>query len=43
MWVYRLGAERGKRLLFSGDLIDGRQAEAWGLGRLCLRQILMMK
>jgi enoyl-CoA hydratase len=33
MWVYRLGAERAKRLLFSGDLIDGRQAEAWGLGQ----------
>ena len=31
-WVYRLGAERAKRLLLSGDLIDGRQAEAWGLG-----------
>ena len=33
MWGYRLGAERAKRLLFSGDLIDGRQAEAWGLGQ----------
>ena len=33
MWVYRLGAERAKRMLFSGDLIDGRQAEAWGLGQ----------
>ena len=33
MWVYRLGAARAKRLLFSGDLIDGRQAEAWGLGQ----------
>ena len=33
MWVYRLGAERAKRLLFSGDLIDGSQAEAWGLGQ----------
>jgi len=33
MWVYRLGAERAKRLLLSGDLIDGRQAEAWGLGQ----------
>ncbi len=33
MWVYRLGAERAKRLLFSGDLIDGRQAESWGLGQ----------
>ena len=33
MWVYRLGAERAQRLLFSGDLIDGRQAEAGGLGQ----------
>lgn len=33
MWVYRLGAERAKRLLFSGDLIDGGRAEAWGLGQ----------
>ena len=33
MWVYRLGAERAKRMLLSGDLIDGRQAEQWGLGQ----------
>jgi len=26
MWVYRLGAERAKRMLFTGDTIDGRQA-----------------
>ena len=32
MWVYRLGAEHAKRMLLSGDLIDGRQAEQWGLG-----------
>ncbi len=31
MWVYRLGAERAKRMLFTGDTIDGRQAAAWGL------------
>ncbi len=23
MWVYRLGAERAKRMLLTGDLIDG--------------------
>lgn len=31
MWVYRLGAERAKRMLFTGDTIDGRQAADWGL------------
>ncbi|HLG08016.1 MAG TPA: crotonase/enoyl-CoA hydratase family protein [Gaiellaceae bacterium] len=31
MWVYRLGAERAKRMLLSGDTIDGHTAEAWGL------------
>jgi enoyl-CoA hydratase len=31
MWVYRLGAERAKRLLLTGDLIDGKTAKAWGL------------
>ncbi|MCX7961583.1 MAG: crotonase/enoyl-CoA hydratase family protein [Burkholderiales bacterium] len=31
MWVYRLGAEKAKRLLFTGDTIDGRTAKAWGL------------
>jgi enoyl-CoA hydratase len=31
MWVYRLGAERAKRMLFSGDLVDGREAERLGL------------
>jgi enoyl-CoA hydratase len=31
MWVYRLGAERAKRMLLTGDTIDGRQAVAWGL------------
>ncbi len=31
MWVYRIGAERAKRMLLTGDLIDGREAKAIGL------------
>ncbi len=31
MWVYRLGAERAKRMLLTGDTIDGSQAAEWGL------------
>jgi enoyl-CoA hydratase len=31
MWVYRIGAERAKRLLLTGDTIDGAQARDWGL------------
>jgi enoyl-CoA hydratase len=31
MWVYRVGAERAKRMLLTGDLIDGREAERLGL------------
>jgi len=31
MWVYRVGAERAKRLLLTGDLISGREAAAIGL------------
>ncbi|MED5408181.1 MAG: crotonase/enoyl-CoA hydratase family protein [Pseudomonadota bacterium] len=34
MWVYRLGVERAKRLLLTGDLIDGHQAANWGLGEV---------
>ena len=34
MWVYRLGIERAKRMLLTGDLIDGRQAADWGLGQV---------
>lgn len=31
MWVYRLGAERAKRMLLTGELIDGKEAERIGL------------
>lgn len=31
MWVYRVGAERAKRMLLTGDLIDGKEAKAIGL------------
>jgi enoyl-CoA hydratase len=31
MWVYRLGAEKAKRMLLTGDTIDGRTAKRWGL------------
>jgi enoyl-CoA hydratase len=32
MWVYRIGAERAKRMLLTGDTIDGATAASWGLG-----------
>ena len=31
MWTYRLGAQRAKQMLLTGDLIDGRTAKDWGL------------
>jgi len=31
MWVYRLGLERAKRLLLTGDALTGRKAAEWGL------------
>ena len=31
MWVYRLGPEKAKRMLLTGDVIDGREAEQMGL------------
>jgi enoyl-CoA hydratase len=31
MWLYRVGAEKAKRLLFTGDTISGREAAEWGL------------
>jgi enoyl-CoA hydratase len=31
LWASRIGEQRAKRLLFTGDLIDGRTALDWGL------------
>lgn len=31
MWVYRLGAEKAKRMLLTGDLITGAEAKSMGL------------
>ena len=31
MWVYRLGLEKAKRMIFTGDKITGREAEEMGL------------
>lgn len=31
MWAHRLGDQRAKRLLFTGDCLTGKQAYEWGL------------
>ncbi|MCC6144550.1 MAG: crotonase/enoyl-CoA hydratase family protein [Candidatus Hydrogenedentes bacterium] len=31
LWVARLGLEKAKRLLFTGDSLSGAEAQAWGL------------
>jgi enoyl-CoA hydratase len=36
MWTYRLGPARAKQLMFTGDLLDGRGAAAWGLANLAV-------
>jgi enoyl-CoA hydratase len=36
MWTYRLGLERSKRLLLTGDPLDGRTAVEWGLASLAV-------
>ncbi len=36
MWVYRLGLERAKRLLLTGDALHGPRALEWGLVSECV-------
>jgi len=31
LWAHRIGAQRAKRLLLTGDCLDGREAVEWGL------------
>jgi enoyl-CoA hydratase len=31
LWAHRIGAQRAKRLLFTGDSLSGREAAEWGL------------
>lgn len=35
VWAYRVGAQRAKRLLFTGDCLNGHEAVEWGLAVEC--------
>jgi enoyl-CoA hydratase len=35
LWAFRIGIEKAKRLLFTGDCLNGREAVAWGLASEC--------
>ena len=35
IWVHRLGIEKAKRLLFTGDCLSGKEAQQWGLAIEC--------
>lgn len=36
MWTHRLGPVRAKQLMFTGDVISGSQAAAWGLANFAV-------
>ena len=36
MWTFRLGAARAKQMMFTGDLITGKQAAEWGLANIAV-------
>jgi enoyl-CoA hydratase len=36
MWTYRLGPARAKQIMFTGDLISGKQAAEWGLANMAV-------
>lgn len=35
VWAFRIGIEKAKRLLFTGDCLNGHEAVAWGLATEC--------
>ena len=35
LWVHRIGLEKAKRLLFTGDCLSGTEAVQWGLATEC--------
>lgn len=35
IWFHRIGLEKAKRLLFTGDCLSGREAHDWGLASEC--------
>ena len=35
LWAYRIGIEKAKRLLFTGDCLSGNEAVEWGLATEC--------
>src|SRR5215510_7956894 len=35
VWAFRVGIEKAKRLLFTGDCLNGREAVEWGLATEC--------
>jgi enoyl-CoA hydratase len=35
LWAFRIGIEKAKRLLFTGDCLNGREAVDWGLATEC--------
>jgi enoyl-CoA hydratase len=35
VWAYRIGIEKAKRLLFTGDCLSGKEAVEWGLATDC--------
>lgn len=35
LWVHRIGLEKAKRLLFTGDCLSGTEAVEWGLATEC--------
>lgn len=35
VWAFRIGIEKAKRLLFTGDCLSGKEAAQWGLATEC--------